>query len=163
TYSMTTPPLRRYQKNTCNHRAQPGRRGRHGHAALPSLVTKPNGPLIGLSGSGLESAAMNTPENRPSAPRRGLKKSTHRRFLAKAAVAVAGLGLCGVLLLGLAIGLTWPNLPALHAMTDYRPSVPLRIYTADGVLIGEFGEEHRNVVRFEEIPLVMKQAILAAE
>ncbi|OZI22692.1 penicillin-binding protein 1A [Bordetella genomosp. 7] len=106
---------------------------------------------------------MNTPENRPSSPRRGLKKFTHRRFLAKAAVAVAGLGLCGALLLGLAIGLTWPNLPALHAMTDYRPSVPLRIYTADGVLIGEFGEEHRNVVRFEEIPLVMKQAILAAE
>src|SRR5690606_36711214 len=110
---------------------------------------------MGLSDSGLESAAMNTPENRPSSPRRGLKKFTHRRFLAKAAVAVAGLWLCGALLLGLAIGLSWPNLPALHVMTDYRPCVPLRIYRVDGLLIGEFGDEDRNVVPFEEIPLVM--------
>uniref|UniRef100_A0A1I8AAU4 Penicillin-binding protein 1A n=1 Tax=Steinernema glaseri TaxID=37863 RepID=A0A1I8AAU4_9BILA len=48
-------------------------------------------------------------------------------------------------------------------MIDYRPRVPLRIYTADKVLIGEFGEERRNVLRFDEIPDVMKSAILAAE
>ncbi|KAG1270358.1 hypothetical protein G6F65_013168 [Rhizopus arrhizus] len=47
-------------------------------------------------------------------------------------------------------------------MTDYRPRVPLRIYTADKVLIGEYGEEHRNVLRFDEIPPVMRQAVLAA-
>src|SRR6185312_15681971 len=40
---------------------------------------------------------------------------------------------------------------------------PLRVYTADGVLIGEFGEERRNVVHIRDVPLVMKQAILAAE
>src|SRR5690606_29399441 len=39
----------------------------------------------------------------------------------------------------------------------------LRIYTADKVLIGEFGEERRNVLRFNEIPDVMKSAILSAE
>lgn len=48
-------------------------------------------------------------------------------------------------------------------MIDYRPRVPLRIYTADKVLIGEFGEERRNVLRFNEVPDVMKSAILAAE
>ena len=48
-------------------------------------------------------------------------------------------------------------------MTDYRPRVPLRIYTADKVLIGEFGEERRNVLRFNEFPDVLKSAILAAE
>ncbi len=48
-------------------------------------------------------------------------------------------------------------------MTDYRPRVPLRVYTADKVLIGEFGEEHRNVLRFDEIPEVMRHAVLAAE
>ncbi|MBX7020664.1 penicillin-binding protein, partial [Providencia rettgeri] len=53
--------------------------------------------------------------------------------------------------------------PDLSAMIDYRPRVPLRIYTADKVLIGEFGEERRNVLRFDEIPDVMKSAILAAE
>ncbi|MFA4912449.1 MAG: PBP1A family penicillin-binding protein [Burkholderiaceae bacterium] len=81
----------------------------------------------------------------------------------KAVFVCVGLGLCGLLVAVLAVGLTWPNLPNLHAMTDYRPSVPLRIYTADKVLIGEFGEEHRNVMRFAEFPDSLKQAILAAE
>ncbi|ARP95461.1 penicillin-binding protein 1A [Bordetella genomosp. 13] len=86
-----------------------------------------------------------------------------RGLLVRAGVVLAGLGLCGLVLVGLAIGLTWPNLPELHAMTDYRPRVPLRVYTADRVLIGEFGEEHRNVLRSDEIPQVMKDAVLAAE
>ena len=59
--------------------------------------------------------------------------------------------------------LTYPNLPSLEILTDYRPKVPLRVYTADGYLIGEFGEERRAVVRFQDVPDVMKQAILAAE
>jgi penicillin-binding protein 1A len=79
------------------------------------------------------------------------------------AIFVAGLGLCGVLLGSLALALAWPNLPDLSAMIDYRPRVPLRVYTADKVLIGEFGEERRNVLRFDEIPDVMKSAILSAE
>src|SRR5690606_25336410 len=106
---------------------------------------------------------MNTPDKSNSAPRRGVKSFLRKRIVKQAAVAVAGLGLCGAVFVGLAVALTWPNLPSLHAMTDYRPSVPLRIYTADHVLIGEFGQEHRNVVPFDEIPLVMKQAMLAAE
>ena len=85
------------------------------------------------------------------------------RFLIKTVVFFAGLGVCGALLGALALALAWPNLPDLSAMIDYRPRVPLRIYTADKVLIGEFGEERRNVLRFNEIPDVMKSAILAAE
>lgn len=85
------------------------------------------------------------------------------RFLIKSAVFVAGLGLCGALLGALALALAWPNLPDLTAMIDYRPRVPLRVYTSDKVLIGEFGEERRNVLRFDEVPDVMKSAILAAE
>jgi penicillin-binding protein 1A len=85
------------------------------------------------------------------------------RFFLKSALFVAGLGLCGALLGSLALALAWPNLPDLGAMIDYRPRVPLRIYTADKVMIGEFGEERRNVLRFNEIPDVMKSAILSAE
>ncbi|MER1966712.1 PBP1A family penicillin-binding protein [Castellaniella sp. GW247-6E4] len=85
------------------------------------------------------------------------------RFILKSVVFVAGLGLCGALLGTLALALAWPNLPDLSAMIDYRPRVPLRIYTSDQVLIGEFGEERRNVLRFDEIPDIMKSAILAAE
>jgi len=85
------------------------------------------------------------------------------RFAIKTAAFFAGLGLCGVLLITLALALAWPNLPDLSAMIDYRPRVPLRVYTSDNVLIGEFGEERRNVLRFHEIPDVMKSAILSAE
>ncbi|MBN9421045.1 MAG: penicillin-binding protein [Candidatus Accumulibacter sp. 66-26] len=66
-------------------------------------------------------------------------------------------------MIGIVFALTYPNLPSLEVLTDYRPKVPLRIYTADGHLIGEFGEERRAVVRIGNVPDVMKQAILAAE
>jgi penicillin-binding protein 1A len=85
------------------------------------------------------------------------------RFLLKFTILSAGLALSGALLLGMALALAWPNLPDLNAMTDYRPRVPLRVFTADKVLIGEFGEERRNVLRFDEIPDVMKSAVLSAE
>ena len=58
---------------------------------------------------------------------------------------LAGLaGWCGVLLVVFALAMAYPNLPSLDALTDYRPKIPLRIYTADNVLIGEFGEERRS-------------------
>ena len=74
----------------------------------------------------------------------------------------------GLLVMGIAIALivlvlTYPNLPSLEVLTDYRPKIPLRVYTADGHLIGEFGEERRAVVTIGEVPPVMKNAILSAE
>jgi len=59
--------------------------------------------------------------------------------------------------------LTYPNLPSLEVLTDYRPKIPLRVYTADGFLIGEYGEERRAVVAIQDVPPIMKNAILAAE
>ncbi|WP_050855560.1 penicillin-binding protein 1A, partial [Bordetella pertussis] len=106
---------------------------------------------------------MNTSSQSTKPPPPGGPRLFRKSLLIKAGVAVAGLGAAGALALGLALALAWPSLPELHAMTDYRPRVPLRVYTADGVLIGEFGEEHRNVLRADEIPQVMKQAVLAAE
>jgi penicillin-binding protein 1A len=73
------------------------------------------------------------------------------------------LAAAAALTLGLAAVLASDRLPSLDVLTDYRPKVPLRIWTADGVLIGEFGEERRSVARIEDVPQVMKQAILAAE
>ena len=64
---------------------------------------------------------------------------------------------------GVVFILTYPNLPSLEVLTDYRPKIPLRVYTADNQLIGEFGEERRAVVRIEDVPDLMKQAILSAE
>lgn len=71
-------------------------------------------------------------------------------------VLAAGLG-------AFALVITYPRLPSLEALTDYRPKIPLRIYTSDNVLIGEFGEERRAFTSIDQVPLLMKQAILAAE
>lgn len=76
---------------------------------------------------------------------------------------IAGLGVIGALILFFALAMAYPNLPALDSLTDYRPKIPLRIFSADNVLIGEFGEERRNLVHIKEIPDIMKKAVLAIE
>ncbi|MBY0264906.1 MAG: penicillin-binding protein 1A [Burkholderiales bacterium] len=68
-----------------------------------------------------------------------------------------------VLVLGFAAVLISPTLPSLEILTDYRPKIPLRVYSADGKLIGEFGEERRAVVKLEQVPKPLISAILAAE
>lgn len=68
------------------------------------------------------------------------------------------------LLLGVfAAILVYPTLPSLETLTDYSPKIPLRVYSTEGVLIGEFGEEHRALIKIDEVPSLMKKAILAAE
>lgn len=71
---------------------------------------------------------------------------------------LAALGLLGYFLIAV-----YPNVPAIDAVTDYKPKIPLRIYTADNVLIGEFGEEHRDFVPIKDVPDLMKKAVLAIE
>ncbi|CAM2145253.1 Penicillin-insensitive transglycosylase / Penicillin-sensitive transpeptidase [Pararobbsia alpina] len=76
---------------------------------------------------------------------------------------VAACAIIGALIVGYMLVVMRPNLPSLDALTDYQPKVPLRVYTADHVLIGEFGEERRSLVRFNDIPDVQKKAVLAIE
>ena len=64
---------------------------------------------------------------------------------------------------GLALAVAYPNLPDVADLADYRPKLPLRVLTADGQLIGEFGEERRNLMSIKDIPDVMKHAVLAIE
>jgi penicillin-binding protein 1A len=68
-----------------------------------------------------------------------------------------------LLLIGFALTMAYPNLPELDAITSYKPKMPLRVFSADNMLIAEFGEERRNVVRFADIPELMKKAVLAIE
>ena len=70
---------------------------------------------------------------------------------------------CGLLFLAVALSIAYTNLPDISALSDYRPKLPLRIYTADGVVIGEFGEERRNFTPIQDIPQAMKDAVLAIE
>ena len=83
-----------------------------------------------------------------------------RRWLYPA-IAVSAFIFLPVLLLLFAAILTYPTLPSLDALTDYRPKIPLRVYSAEGTLIGEFGEERRVLVKIDEVPDLMKKAILA--
>ncbi|MFP5408714.1 MAG: penicillin-binding protein 1A [Gammaproteobacteria bacterium] len=76
---------------------------------------------------------------------------------------IVSLGVVSTALAGLAAALIYPNLPPLEALTDYKPKLPLRVYTADGALIGEFGEERRAFIAIGQVPDYMKQAIIAAE
>jgi penicillin-binding protein 1A len=78
-------------------------------------------------------------------------------------LAVVTLGLVSAALVGLAATLIYPGLPSLDALTDYRPKVPLRVYSDDGYLIGEFGEERRAFVTIDKVPKIMKDAVLAIE
>jgi penicillin-binding protein 1A len=73
------------------------------------------------------------------------------------------LAAAGILVVGFAAALIYPTLPTLEVLTDYRPKIPLRIYSADGKLIGEFGEERRAVVKLEQVPKTLINAIVAAE
>ncbi len=75
----------------------------------------------------------------------------------------SALGLIGILLAGFAALVIYSNLPSLETLTDYRPKIPLRIYSDEGLLIGEFGAERRNVVTISQVPENLKQSILAAE
>ncbi|WP_432756953.1 penicillin-binding protein 1A [Burkholderia cenocepacia] len=103
-----------------------------------------------------------TPTSPPPAPEPKKRPWWQKVLLGFAAMCVA-LVVAGGLVLGYALVVAWPNMPSLDALTDYRPKVPLRIYTSDHVLIGEFGEERRDVVHFKDVPDSLKKAILAIE
>jgi len=68
-----------------------------------------------------------------------------------------------VIVAGIALAVSYPNLPEIDSLLDYRPKLPMRVFSSDGVLLGEFGEERRNFVPIGEIPKVMQDAVLAAE
>jgi penicillin-binding protein 1A len=93
-----------------------------------------------------------------------LPKWLNRRNVIRAA-AVSGIAAAvgAALVAGYMLVAIGPNLPALDTVTDYQPKIPLRIYTADNALIGEFGEEHRDFVAIKDVPELMKNAILAIE
>jgi len=76
-----------------------------------------------------------------------------------------GVGAAGALfaVIGIALAVAYPNLPNVDNLVDYKPKLPLRVFSAEGDLLGEFGEERRNLVPIRDIPPVMIQAVLAIE
>ncbi|MDP1611761.1 MAG: PBP1A family penicillin-binding protein [Sulfuritalea sp.] len=88
---------------------------------------------------------------------------TRPPLLLKLLTALSALLLAGVLAIGITAAVLYPQLPTLDVLTHYRPALPLRILSADGHLIGEFGVERRTLVEADAVPQLLKQAIVAAE
>lgn len=55
------------------------------------------------------------------------------------------------------------DLPQISALDDYAPSTITRLHAADGNVIGEFAVQRRVIVRYTDIPPVLRNAILASE
>lgn len=69
----------------------------------------------------------------------------------------------GIVILAVVAAVLLPTLPPVRDLSQVELKVPLRVYTADGQLIAEFGEEKRIPVKIESVPPQLIQAILAAE
>jgi penicillin-binding protein 1A len=78
-------------------------------------------------------------------------------------LALGTLVTAALLLVGYAAAIVYPKLPSLDALTSYSPKIPLQIYSAEGYLLGEFGEERRALARIADVPDGLRLAILAAE
>ncbi len=107
------------------------------------------------------------PADPPSMRSSGAHLPLWTRWLSRSALWLLGLTAAAVgtvlMLVGLALAVAYPNLPEIDGLLDYRPKLPMRIFSADGVLLGEYGEERRNFTPLAQIPKVMQQAVLASE
>ena len=80
------------------------------------------------------------------------------------AIGLSTAGLLSILLLvGVALVMAYPQLPDISDLADYRPKLSMRVFSVEGKVIGEFGEERRKLVPFKDIPVIVKQAVLSIE
>ncbi len=108
-----------------------------------------------------------TPSPEQQRPQERAPALTPTGWLVKIAFWTLGIMAAGLLsilmVVGVAMVMAYPNLPDISDLADYKPKLPLRVYTADGQLMGEFGEERRNLTPIKDIPNVMKDAVLSIE
>ena len=71
--------------------------------------------------------------------------------------------LLSILFIGAGYLLVKPSLPEIDLVDEDVLQIPLKVFTSDGVLIGEFGDQKRRTIEYEDIPINLKNAFLAAE
>jgi len=107
------------------------------------------------------------PNTDPSVNKTAAHSTDSRHWLVSVFLWAVGLSVAGMLslmlLIGVSLVMAYPNLPDISDLAEYSPKLPLRIFTAEGDLIGEFGEERRNLTPIKEIPQIMKDAVLSIE
>lgn len=102
--------------------------------------------------------SVTTPKTKTTTkPRRWL------RWIARLAGVGAAAAVSGVSIAMIVFSIIYSQLPPIDSLTDYKPKVPLRVWSADGTLLGEFGEERRDFVHLDQIPGFVRNAVLAAE
>lgn len=106
----------------------------------------------------MESRPTSHPPGKPAGIRALLRKPSHLLL-----IGLLGLFAAGVLAAAVIALAVTPTLPSVQSLTEERLKVPMRVYTQEGVLLAEFGEEKRIPVKIEEVPDQLKKAILAAE
>ena len=74
-----------------------------------------------------------------------------------------GLAIFTTGLIAIAILVTYPKLPPLDSLQHYQPKMPLTIYSADGQIIGVYGEQRREFTKINDFPDILKNAVIAAE
>ena len=108
-----------------------------------------------------------SPASEPTPPHNGNSGTSALNWLLRIVLWTGGLVLAGVLsiliIVAIAMAVAFPNLPDISDLSDYRPKLPLRVYSAEGILVGEFGEERRHLTPIKSIPKVMVDAVLAIE
>jgi penicillin-binding protein 1A len=91
------------------------------------------------------------------------QSSSATLWLRRALWALLALSLAGALALGATVLVLLPQLPDTSSLANYQPKQPLRVYTADGVEIGGFGQEKRQYLRIAQFPKLMRDSLLAVE
>ncbi len=108
------------------------------------------------------------PPHSESSPIYGAHSSTLKNnWLLRIAFWAGGAAIAGMssilIIIAIALAVAFPNLPDISDLSDYRPKLPLRVFSVEGTLIGEFGEERRHLTPIKEIPKIMVDAVLAIE
>ncbi|MEI8029870.1 MAG: penicillin-binding protein 1A [Comamonadaceae bacterium] len=108
------------------------------------------------------------PPHSESSPSHGAHSSSPKdNWLIRIALWAGGTAIAGILsiliIIAIALAVAFPNLPDISDLSDYRPKLPLRVFSVEGTLIGEFGEERRHLTPIKEIPKIMVDAVLAIE
>lgn len=91
------------------------------------------------------------------------EKKRRMPLLIKFLLLLIGLGIAAASVVAVMVAVTYPKLPNMDELRNYQPKLPLQIYSADGELLGQFGQEHRIYVDFDNTPPLLVSAILSAE
>ncbi len=111
----------------------------------------------------VKTSSKKAPAKKPARRPAKKKGNIFVSFICMLFATVVAICIAGVCLVAFVFALVYSHLPPIDTVADYRPKVPMRVWTADNKLIAEFGEERRDFVPIKDIPAHVKEAVLAAE